>query len=221
MWGSGGNSRLGCYSNQNPPCESLLTNLCFLGPASSPWEASSLWQPWLVATASCPTLLSLGVCVVAFMPHCYPVHFLLCLSVNLSLPPYSKWCNFSLKAFLSTTRQVTLPQDTSALPLPHIPMMIAYQTEPSSTNSSSDSTGVYSDACMCTHRVAGVFLSVLIYKTVNYNIIMSLFILTIECILVADLSVFFFSLLLPSSPRNFWSFLLIKSLCLCGLLLHL
>lgn len=101
--------------------------------------------------------------------------------------------------------------------------MLAYQTEPSSTNSSSDSTGVYSDAGMCIHGVAGVFLSVLfIYMTVNYNIVMSLFILTIEYVLVADLSVFFFSLLLPSSPRNFWSFLLIKSLRLCGLLpLHL
>lgn len=125
MWGSGGDSRLGCYSNQNLPCESFVNELMLCGTSLK--SMRSFRRVTAVVGCycfmSCSTLLSLGVCVVAFVPHCHPVHFLPCLSVNFSLPPYS---NFSLKALLSTTRQVTLPQDTSALPLPHIPVMTAH-----------------------------------------------------------------------------------------------
>lgn len=52
---------------------------------------------------------------------------------------------------------------------------------------------------MCAHTESLGFSSVFfVYMTVNYNIIMSLFTLTIEYILVADLSVFFFPPLILS-----------------------
>lgn len=94
---------------------------------------------------------------------------------------------------LSTSRQVTLPQCISALPLfPTLAIIAHPLTRLNQTLRILVQTCAQMPACAHTHTQSLGFLSVLfVYMTVNYNIIMLLLILTIEYILVANLSVFF------------------------------